>query len=130
VDEDSLYVSDCGNDRVQVIDKVTGQFQRKWGSPYPLFCDPHADNYSPRAGVFSFPGPLLLYDGIIYVGDVRSIQSFTRLGLFIQRIGTREGHDKFSFVGGLVIVKDKLYAIDVNSSRVQIFRSLDMENIF
>jgi len=109
VDEEYLYVCDCANDRVQVLDKKNGTFICQWKNGQRSI---------------SRPRSILLYEHLFYVGDNYGIQVFTKQGTCIQVFGSSNiGSDKgeFDAVTGLCIVNDKLYIVDYCNRRIQVW---------
>jgi len=110
VNENYLYICDRNNHRLQVLDKKNGNFICQW-----------------KVGQRSlqYPYSNLLYENLLYVGDLFGIQVFTNEGKFIQIIG-RWGYKKkgeFDGVVGLCIVNDQLYINDANNARIQVWDS-------
>jgi len=98
-----LYVCDGCNDRIQVIDKKTLLFSKKWGKK------------GKRDGKFQFPFSIRYYDEIIYVGDELSVQLFESCGIFKQRMS-------INYASGLCLLNDRLYISEMYEHRIQVFR--------
>jgi len=109
VDEKYLYVCDYWNKRVQVLDKENGTFIHQWKQGQRLF---------------SRPQSILLYEHLLYVGDADGIQVFTKQSPYkcIQVFGKGgSGKGEFKFARDLCIVNDKLFIVDTNNQRVQVW---------
>jgi len=101
IDEKYLYICDKENDRVQVIDKENGKFIRNFiTNQQPLQC----------------PQSILLYDSVIYVGDFRGIQIFSRE----ENICIQILNEKFD-CNSLSLFENKLYAVDGDNTRIQVW---------
>jgi len=113
-DDVSLYVCDCWNHRIQVLNKMTGTFIRLW-----IAYDKQNDG-----GLF-FPHGILLEDDLIYVSDKYRVQMFNKEGLFIQRLGkgAKEGKEEgeLNFPTNMCIMENSLYVTDFFNGRVQVF---------
>jgi len=103
-----LYVCDCENNRVQVIDKFNGNFFCQWKDGSILLDGPQ---------------PILLYEKLLYVGDSNGIQVFSiEIPFMIQLIGSYgKGKQQFQCVLSLCIVENKLYISDNGNSRIQVW---------
>jgi len=117
VDEHCLYVCDYRNHRIQVVTKDNGNFIRQWGSEGLI-----------EKSTFYFPNSILLYDELLYVGDMYRVQVFTIEGEFIHYIGTDKGYYKkrqnqgsFDIARGLCIVDARIYVSDTYNHRIQVF---------
>jgi len=112
----NLYICDCNNHRVQVLNKDTGNFIAQWGE-------------TKGKEIGQFWNPFSIYNDtieeMIYIGDNFTLQLFSKDGIGRQRIGshkTGNGMDEFSLIYGLCIVNDELYVSDSSNKRIQIFR--------
>jgi len=110
VDEKMLYVCDELNNRVQVLQKETGDFSHQWGGQ------------GSGEGQFTRPYSIHLSECVMYVGDDMSVQLFTCDGIFLQRLGQNKvgsSEGEFTSVFGLTVVCGQLYICD---HRIQVFR--------
>jgi outer membrane protein assembly factor BamB len=106
-----IYVSDCGNNRIQTFTKE-GQFVRKFGSR------------GPRDGEFDNPLGIAIADGLIYVSDCGNnrIQIFTKEGQFVRKFGSKgSGDGQFATPIGIAIADGLIYVSDRGNNRIQIF---------
>jgi len=125
IEKNDLYVADFGNDRVQVVNKESGEFDREWGGVYGTeegqFCSPHSIYLFSEEGKEKEER-----ESMVYVGDEVSVQLFTTQGTFLQRIGEKEKGKKntqFQNVWGVCVGDDgRLYVCDSDNSRIQVFR--------
>jgi len=107
----SLYVCDCHNNRVQVITKKDGNFITQWGSGHD----------SDEEGNFSLPYSIYRdIEDMFYIGDSTSVQVFTSDGKCLQRIG-QENDLKEIF--GICVVDDRLFISDRLNRRILIFKA-------
>jgi len=115
----NLYICDCNNQRVQVLNKDTGKFIAQWGE-------------EKGKEIGQFWNPFSIYNNIIeemiYIGDNFSIQLFSKDGICRQRIGSHKegnGMDEFARIYGICIVNDELYVSDSSNKRIQICRRFE-----
>jgi DNA-binding beta-propeller fold protein YncE len=111
---DDLYVTDDGNDRVQVL-SPDGTFLRMWGSR------------GSGPGQFLNPAGIAVgTDGTVYVTDTGShrIQRFTRDGTYLGEWGAYgDGPGQFVFPADVALdAAGHVYVVD-HASRVQVFTS-------
>jgi len=112
INEQYLYVCDRSNQRVQMLNKENGTYISLW-----------------KMGerVFTSPQSILLYENFLYIGDWYGIQVFTKEQKnrkCIQVIGNSAfGSSKgmFRVVTSFCIVNDKLYIVDTDNQRVQVW---------
>jgi streptogramin lyase len=112
---DTVYVADSGNERIQVFD-IQGTFLRKWGS------------YGSGDGQFINPsGVAVDEDGFIYVADnmAHRIQKFYLNGTFITKWGSEGSADgQFQYPRGVAVDPDGfVYVVDSGNYRIQKFDS-------
>jgi len=103
-----LFVCDMFNNRIQVLTQE-GEYHAEWGEK----------GY--ENGEFTLPYSIYYLHGIIYVGDINSIQLFYEDSEFIQRLGDQE--TTLNRVEGLLAMGDLLYACDAVNGRIVIFRA-------
>jgi tripartite motif-containing protein 71 len=112
--ENEVYVTDYGNNRVQVFDK-TGTFVRKFGSAG-----------SGSGGLFRNPEGICSHDGEIYVCDYNGnqIQVFGTDGVFRRRWGTSGSADgQFSGPIGVSASETNLvFVAESGNNRVSVFQ--------
>jgi len=109
IDEKYLYVCDCINDRVQILEKENGKFKEQWKCGFRKFY---------------YPLSILLYEPFIYVGDVNGIQVFSKdeNNQCIESFGKKGRQtEEFTYVTGLCIVNDHLYIVDSGNIRIQVW---------
>jgi len=107
VNERYLYVCDCFNHRVQVLDRENGKF-------ILLLKDEQKNFHNPQM--------ILLDEELVYIGDNNGIQVWTKESKCIQRIGCSRGNEgEFRLVRGFCIVNDKIYIVDHGNSRIQVW---------
>jgi len=116
VNNNSLYICDQKNHRIQSLNKNDFSFCTQWGSK-------GTDN-----GQFLFPSSICNWENILYVGDEVGVQLFTSEGTFLSRlggkkIGCKEG--QFYYARGICCVRDRLYVSDLLNSRIQVFQRMD-----
>jgi len=107
------YVCDSYNHRIQILDKKNGEYVTQWG---------HEDEGKSQ---FKQPTSICYVDHLFYIGDSLSIQIITSDGLCQQRLGDsmRGGMmHQFSYVYGVCVVNDRLYASDCNNRRIQVYQ--------
>jgi len=117
VDDKYVYICDQLNHRIQILTKDKGIFFTQWGS----------GKEGTDQGQFNAPYSIYnhLSEEIFYIGDVCSVQMFTKEGICIQRLGDKEYGNKrnqFNYVDGLCLINDRLYVSDTNNQRIQIFK--------
>jgi len=107
VNEKNLYVCDCYNHRIQVIDKENGTFICQWKG---------------KERLLKYPRAILLYDNLLYVGDLNGIQVYTKDSECIQIFGSEgSGKEEFQGIRGLCMRDDKLYIVDCLNNRIQVW---------
>jgi len=111
VDKTSLYVCDYWTHRILILSKKTGKSCSQFGSQ------------GIREGQFTNPYSIYLSEDVLYVGDRYSIQLYTTLGTFMQRVGD-DTNGQFYSVRGIMIVNDKLYVSDCSNQRIKVYRVL------
>jgi len=112
---DNLYVCDCNNNRIQVLDKETGKYRFGWGSQ------------GTAEGQFCLPYAIHLSDDTLYVGDFMNVQLFSTYGIFVQKIGEAtygKNDGQFNFVTGLAVVNERLYVSDNCNGRIKVYNFL------
>jgi len=116
-DSKHLYICDCRNHRIQILNKKIGTFERQFGSQ------------GLTEGLFHYPRSLYLSEEICYIGDDESIQLFTKDGIFLQRIKhtIHESGSRLSYMGqfhdlGIVIIEDKLFLSNELNNRIQVWK--------
>jgi len=108
VNEKILYVCDCSNNRVQLLDKENGNYISRLPDVQRLFDRPRS---------------ILLHFNLIYVVDWSGIQVFTSHdNTCIQTFGKcGEGEGEFQGVSGLCLVNDKLFVADQINGRILVW---------
>jgi len=112
IDQQYLYVCDRSNQRVQMLNKDNGTYISLWKMGERLF---------------SYPQSILLYENYLYIGDWYGIQVFTTEQnnrkciqvIGISAFGSSKG--MFRVVTSFCIVNDKLYIVDTDNKRVQVW---------
>jgi len=105
--EKYLYICDCTNQRVQVLEKDDGSYLCQWKEGERPFRSPQSN---------------LLYENILYVGDWKGIQIFDKAGKCMKSFGSEgEGQGKFFNVRSLCIVNESLYIVDYGNKRIQVW---------
>jgi len=119
-DSKNLYICDCRNHRVQILNKKIGTFERQFGSQ------------GLTDGLFHYPRSIHLSEDICYIADDESIQLFTKDGIFLQRIKhtIHESGSRLSYMGqfhdlGIVIIEDKLFLSNELNNRIQVWKIKD-----
>ncbi len=113
--DDYIYVTDCGNNRVQKFNSI-GVFQTKWGT------------YGTGDGQMSHPkGIAIDNSGSIYVADTwnNRIQQFDLTGLYLTKWGAYGwGEGQFNTPVDIAIGSaGNVYVADSYNRRIQIFDS-------
>src|SRR5262245_34458125 len=111
IEGDEVYVSDIGNNRVQVFDR-SGTFLRKWGT------------FGTGDGQFNRPGGVHVEGNELYVTDLDNnrVQVFDRSGTFLRKWGTfGTGDGQFNVTGGLNVQGDEGYGRDRFKGRMMEF---------
>jgi DNA-binding beta-propeller fold protein YncE len=114
ISETRLYVSDSENNKIHVLDKVTGEVLFEFGG-------------GGRApGKMAHPTSLALGpDGSVYVSDTTNfrVQQFTADGEFIRSFGSAgTGYGQFARPKGLDVDREgRIYVVDAAFQNVQIF---------
>jgi len=104
----NLYICDCYNHRIQVINKENGIFIRQWKG---------------KERFLEYPRAILLYANLLYVGDLNGIQIYTKDSDCIQIFGSKgSGKEEFQGVRGLCMRKEKLYIVDCLKKRIQVWK--------
>lgn len=100
-----VFVSDFGNDRVQVFDRTTGAFLREWGSS------------GSGDGQFNTPRGLAVDSHFVYVVDSSNVrvQIFNHSGTFITKFGDAS---KFTAPRKLRVTSSFVYVIDVTKKEI------------
>jgi len=108
IDETYLYVCDYENHRLQVVNKENGKFIRQ---------------LTMGKRKFNYPQSILLYENFIYIGDINGIQVFTKdTNKFTKIFGSHGSKiGEFRRVTGLCIVNSKLYVVDHDNKRIQVW---------
>jgi len=115
VDQNTLYICDKENHRIQGLNRKNYSFHHEWGSR------------GLENGQFCYPNFVCYWEDLVYVSDQYSVQLFTCEGMFLQRLGDKEFGTKptqFRGAEGLCVVGDRLYVSDYWNSRIQVFRRL------
>jgi len=115
VNNNTLYICDSFNHRIQSLNKNHFSFCTQWGSH-------GTDN-----GQFRYPESICNWENILYVGDNVSVQLFTSEGTFLSRLGDKKVGNKkgqFQQAWGLCCVRDRLYVSDRLNSRIQVFQRM------
>eukprot|EP00475_Leptophrys_vorax_P040018 TRINITY_DN7355_c0_g1_i18.p1 TRINITY_DN7355_c0_g1~~TRINITY_DN7355_c0_g1_i18.p1 ORF type:complete len:482 (-),score=107.47 TRINITY_DN7355_c0_g1_i18:37-1482(-) len=108
-----VYISECGNSRIQVLTKEGGAFVRTWGSR------------GSEDGQFSNPWGLCVYGGCVYVCDISNnrIQVFSLDGRFLRKWGSAgAGDGQLSAPMDIAIHNDLAYVAEYGNYRVQVFQ--------
>jgi len=104
VSKNLLYVCECFSGKVKILDKD--------------------NNFTLKNSIEGLTSPYAIYmvEDIVYIGDERSVEIFLRdendKHQLIQRIVPL---DNFNEVGGIMVIKDRLYVSDYRKNRVQVF---------
>jgi len=115
VNNNTLYICDHENNRIQSLNKNDFSFCTQWGSK-------GIDN-----GQFRSPESICNWENILYVGDLVSVQLFTSEGTFLKRLGDKKTGNKegqFHYASGLCCVRDRLYVSDWYNARIQVFQRM------
>lgn len=109
-----LYVSDSENNKIHVLDKVTGEVLFEFGGP------------GAEPGKMAHPTSLALGpDGSVYVSDTSNfrIQQYSADGEFIRAFGSvGTGFGQFARPKGIDVDKEgRIYVVDAAFQNVQIF---------
>lgn len=112
-DIDNVYISEQNTHRITLLNKVTGHFVKRWGvegrANGQLYC----------------PTTITLVNDDLYVMDSFRIQLFTKDGGFQGVVcGGAERSKKHGFFAcpkGMCIVQNRLYVIEADNHRMQIF---------
>lgn len=110
----NIYVADSNNNRIVVTD-ANGVFQRKFGVS------------GTNPGQFRIPvGVEVGSDGYLYVAEAfgNRIQKLTTSGDFIAYWSEVAGGAAISRPNGLLVTSDRLYATDLDASRIQIYMQI------
>jgi len=113
LDSNHLYICDYGNHRVQVLNKMTGEFLYSIGSR------------GKTLGLFSYPIDILVANECLFISDCYSVQIFTIEGDIILRLGNKHRSreiTEFNGTMGLLLVNEILYVCDSYNRRIQLFR--------
>jgi len=105
-----LYICDSNNHRVQILNKITGTYESKWGNE-KQFSDPHSIYYDQS-------------NNLMYIGDTYSVQIW-KSNQCVQKLGENIVGNKpsqFDGVLGISIMNNRLYLLDFANLRIQIFR--------
>src|SRR5215475_2536664 len=111
IEGDEVYVSDNGNNRVQVFDR-SGTFLRKWGT------------FGTGDGQFNGPAGVDVQGDEIYITDLANnrVQVFDRSGTFLRKWGSfGTGDGQFNTPGRVAVQDDEVYVTDSFNRRVQVF---------
>ncbi len=109
----NLYVADSNNNRIVVTD-ANGVFLRKFGVS------------GTNPGQFRVPvGVEVGPDGFLYVSEAfgNRIQKLTTNGVYIAH-WSEAGNAAISRPNGLLVVGDRLYATDLDASRIQVYTQI------
>ncbi|MFW9920195.1 MAG: FG-GAP-like repeat-containing protein [Candidatus Thorarchaeota archaeon] len=122
--EDKLYATDYINNRIQVLDKNTGEFLFRFGTA------------GTADGSFDYPGGLAFdMEGRLYVCDAMNdrVQRFYANGTFLDKVGTGgSGPSQFDQPTHVIVDDDgRIYVTDSQNDRVQKFSpTWDFESEF
>jgi len=98
-----LYICDCNNHRIQIIEKENGKyfnhFKLYLNSPFGIYLDGET----------------------LFVGDQQSIHLFTKDGNSIQRID-RTNDGGMRWLNGLILIEGNLYVSDCGFGRIGVFK--------
>jgi len=116
VDNKYVFICDYQNHRIQTLTKENKFYFSKLGDGIP----------STEQGQFNYPGCIYhhLSDDLIYIGDFRSVQLFSKDGVCIQRLdGYGTQMNQFSRVVSICVMDDRLYVGDRHKGLIQIFKA-------
>jgi len=109
VDDQFIYVADCGNSRIQVFHLLSCTYSHQWGS---------GEN-------FTYPCEIRVYKGLCCVGDKNGVQVFTENGLYLCRYGKSlfgSGTGEFWNVRGILAIGSRLYVSDFGNKRLVVLQ--------
>lgn len=118
----SLYVTDCGNHRVQKFDREQ-TFSASWG------------DFGPHAGFFAFPAGITHFEDQLYVvdSDNQRVQVFDLAGQRVYQWGLhallpRQGEGRLHYPSAITLRRDpsgvRAAVCEPNEDRVQFFRGV------
>jgi len=113
IDDQSVYVADYYNSRVQVFHLLNYTYSHQWGSQ------------GNEHGEFRNPYEIRLDQVLCYVGDMKGVQVFTKSGEFLYRFGKGDhgsGTGEFFQVRGILIVDNRLYVSDHENKRLVVLK--------
>jgi len=110
LDHKFIYITDCYNHRVQVFHLEKCNYSHQWGS------------YGYENGKFISPTTIRLYEGVCYIGELTSIQVFTKDGEFIKRFTPGKGYSGFKGVRGILMTNNRIFVSDSLNGRLVVLK--------
>jgi len=106
-DLQNLYICDQKNHRIQILEKMTGNWRRQWGS-----------NQGTDLDQFNFPKSIYLdiVEEIFYIGDSKYVRLFTSDGTLIDHMDYPKGS-----IFGICKLNENLFICENYNGRLQIY---------